>query len=331
MNISNSGAVVDRKPTKVSFKRMLITGGRGVLGTGFEMVRAQHPETEFVLSSSKNCDLTDMSSVLRYVSEIKPDAILHLAALSGGIEYTSQYPATVLRGNVLMAFNILEAARQSNVKKTVMTLSTGMFPNKVSYPIKESYIHDGEPHPSNYSYSFAKRLIEPAIRSYRKEYGMNVIGLIPNGIFGENSNFNYESAIMVPALIRRFYENRKGNDKIVVWGDGSPLREYTYAKDLAEIYLWCLENYNDAQVLNVGSTEEVSVKDIAFMVADSLKIDRSRIEFDITKPAGQLRKPTDNSIFVGLSHFTYTPFREGLKKTIDWLCENYDNKLKIRL
>lgn len=315
------------KPVKT--RRVLVTGANGVLGTGFELAAGEFPAVEFVFSGSKICDLTRLDEVRKHFDDVKPHAVVHLAAKSGGIELLTGFPATVLRDNLLMNLNVLEAARIGKIEKTVMTLSTGMYPDKVSYPIKEEFIHDGEPHPSVYSYAYAKRIVEPSVRAYRKEFGLDVIGLVPNGIFGENSNFKHGEATMLPSLIRRFYENREGDAPLTVWGDGSPLREYTYARDLARAYMWCVDNYSDAQILHVGTTEEVSVREVALSIAEELGIDAGRIEFDATKPAGQFRKGTDNSKFVNLSGFTYTPFREGLRRTVRWFRENYPGKVRL--
>ena len=133
---------------------------------------------------------------------------------------------------------------------------------------------------------------------------------------------------MVPALIRRFYDQRNTGEKITIWGDGSPSREYTYAKDLARIYMWALKDYDHAQILNIGTTEENSVRDIAFMIAEAMGVDPARIVFDTTKPAGILRKSTDNSRFIALSNFQYTPFREGLEKTIQWFSDFIADPIK---
>ena len=140
-------------------------------------------DSEFVFNIVR-CDLRNTGATLDIVAKYKPDAILHLAAVSGGVGLSIKYPAGILRDNVLMTFSILEAARKFNVKKTIMTLSTGMYPPNAPLPLKEEYIHNGYPHDSNYSYSFAKRIIDPAIKAYRDEYKLNVIGLIPAGIFG---------------------------------------------------------------------------------------------------------------------------------------------------
>jgi GDP-L-fucose synthase len=314
------------------FKKILVTGSSAVTGTGVKAVKDQYPASEFVFATSRDCDLTDASATLNYCDRVQPDAILHLAAVSGGIGLSLKHQASMLRSNVLLTFSILEAARKLGVAKTLMTLTTGMYPPDAPLPLTEASIHNGQPHVSNYGSSFAKRLIEPAIRGYREEYGLPVIGVIPNGIFGENDNFNYEDAPMLPALIRRFYENRFTSDSIIIWGDGTPLREYTYSRDVARAFLWCLHHYDDAQVLNTGTVEEFSIRDIAYMIADIMGVDRARIVFDTTKPNGVFRKNTDNSRFVAMSSFQYTPFREALERTIRWFADAYEaNPSRIRL
>ncbi len=313
------------------YRKILVTGGSGLLGSGIRAIIGEYPDSEFVFAGSRDCNLTRSDETLDFVGNCCPDAIIHTAALAGGIQYSKKYPATLLRDNVLMNFNVLEAARVKGVQKTIMTLSTGMYPANAPDPIKEEYIHDGPPHESNYGYSFAKRLLEPSIRAYRTEYGTNVIGLVSNGIFGEHANFRPEESVMVAALIRRFYEARNSNERIVIWGDGSPLREYTYSKDMARAFMWCLDHYNDAQILHVGSTEEHSVRETAYMIAAIVGIDPGRIVFDTSKAAGIAKKSTDNSRFLKLSGFQYTPFRVGLENTIRWFSENFGIPGRVRL
>lgn len=312
-------------------KRILVTGATGLLGHAVLALAPEHPGTEFVGIGSKDCDLNRIDGTVEFVRRLGPDAIVHTAALAGGIQYSMGHPATLLRDNVLQNLAVLEAARLAGVKKTILTLSTGMYAADAPIPIREEYIHDGAPHESNYSYAFAKRLIEPSIRAYRTEYGLSVIGLVSNGIFGEFANFRPAEAVMVASLIRRFVEARDGSEPIVIWGDGSPLREYTYSRDMARAFLWCLEHYDDAQIMHVGSTEEHSVRDTAFLIAELLGIDPTRLTFDTSKPAGILRKGTDNSRFVNASGFTYTPFRDGLERTIKWYLDNKDIPGRVRL
>jgi GDP-L-fucose synthase len=310
----------------MSKSKVIVTGSSGVLGAGLANIAHLYEDRyDFLFSNSKICDLRNAEDTLRFIEEEAPDGIIHLAALSGGIGLSMKHHATMLRDINYMTFSLLEAARKCHVKKTIMTLTTGMYPPNAPLPLSEDCMHDGPPHDSNYGSSFAKRLIDPAIRAYREEYDLNVVGLIPNGIFGENDNFDYKESTMVAALIRRFWEAREGNDEIVVWGNGKPLREYTYSQDLAKIYMWVLENYNDPQCLNIGSVEENSVGEIAFMVADCMGIDRARIVFDTSKPEGVFKKSTDNSRFVKLSGFKYTPFREALEKSVKWFIQEYEN------
>lgn len=313
------------------YRKILVTGGTGLLGNGIRVIAAEHPEREFVFAGSTDCNLTRLEETLDFVESCHPEAIVHTAALAGGVQYSRRQPATLLRDNVMMNINVLEAARLKGVGKTIMTLSTGMYPETAQNPIREEYIHDGPPHESNYGYSFAKRLIEPSIRAYRTEYGINVIGLISNGIFGENANYRPDESVMVAALIRRFFEARNSNEKIVIWGDGSPLREYTYSKDMARAFMWCLDHYDGAQILHVGSIEEHSVRETAYMIAEIMDIDPGRIIFDVSKPSGIAKKSTDNSRFRNLSGFQYTPFRTGLEHTIRWFCENYYKPGEVRL
>lgn len=313
------------------YRKILVTGGSGLLGTALNAISGEYPGREFMFFDSSQCDLTRPEEAIRFIGGHKPDAILHFAAVSGGVEFSIKHPATLLRDNVFMNLNVLEAARLHGVRKTIMTLSSGMYPASAPNPLVEDLIHDGAPHPSNYSYAYAKRLIDPSIKAYRTEYALNVIGLISNGIFGESANYSPGQSVMLTALIRRFFENRDNSEKIIIWGDGSPLREYTYSQDLARAFMWCLDNYDEVQVLNVGSTEEHSVRDIAFMIADALGVDRERLEFDASKPAGAHRKSTDNSRFVRLSGFRYTPFRVGLERTVRWFCDNYSRPGKVRL
>ncbi|MDO8505603.1 MAG: NAD-dependent epimerase/dehydratase family protein [bacterium] len=317
--------------SEILYKKILVTGSTCTIGGALQEIQSEYPERTFLFVSSKDCNLARLDEVSSCLKRTSPDAILHFAAVSGGIELSMNHPATLLRDNVLMNMNVMEAARMLCIKKTVMTLSTGMYPSDAPNPLKEEYMHNGYPHPSTYSYAFAKRLVDPMIKAYRKEYGMNVIGLIPNAIVGGRSNFSYSAATMVPALIRRFYENREGSEKLLVWGDGSPLREITYGDDIVRAFMWCLDNYNEEQVLNIGSTEEMSVKEVAYIIADIFKIDRSRIVFDATKPSGVLRKSTDNNKFIKLSNFSYTSIRETLQKTIDYFCAHYPDPKKLRL
>lgn len=305
-------------------QRVLVTGSSGVLGYALHGILGEYPEREFVFSTRADCDLRDFRATAEYVRQVKPDAILHLAAVTGGVVLSRRHPAALLRDNVLVTLSVLEAARELPIRKLVMALSSGMYPPDAPLPIKEEYIHLGPAHESNYSYAYAKRLIEPAVRAYRQEFDLSVIGLVPNGIFGENDKFAYDVATMPAALMRRFCEAGNSGEPIVVWGDGSPLRELTYSQDMARAFMWALDHYDEPNILNVGTSEEVSVKDVALAIAECLGLDQRRIVFDTSKPGGVFRKTSDTSKFRALSKLGFTPFRVGLKRTLDWLQEHLE-------
>lgn len=294
-------------------RRILVTGATGAIGNALARISdAEYPDREFIFAGSKDCDLTDADAAFAYVSSAHPDAIIHLAARAGGVVVNKEHPATLLRDNVRMGLNILEAARAGGVRKTVMALSSGTYPKAAPLPLNESALHDGYPDESNYGYAFAKRLTDPMIRAYRSEFGMDVVGLLPNNTIGEASSFREADSGVVPALIRRFYENKDGDSPLVVWGDGTPVREISDAKDMARLFMWALDSYDDAQVLNIGTTEELSVREIAYTIADAFGIDRARITFDDTKPPGPPRKNTDDARLRALTRFAYTPARETI-------------------
>ena len=158
-----------------------------------------------------------------------------------------------------------------------------------------------------------------------------MIGVVPDAILGPRSSFNPSISTAIPALIRRFYENREGAKPLIVWGDGSPLRQVTSGEDVGRACMWCIDNYSDFQILNIGTMEEISIKNAAHHIAKCMGIDSRRVVFDTTKPAGQHRKATDNSKFVALSHFSYAPIRETIKKTTEYFMKYYPDTNKLRL
>ncbi len=316
-----------------AYKRILVTGGSAVAGDGLKSVvaKGEYPGREFIFPTSKECNLLDAEATKKFVADWKPDAIIHFAAISGGIQLTIDHPASVLRDNVVLNFNVIEAARLAGVKKLLMTLSAAMYPLEAPVPMKEEWIHKGYPHETNYSYAFAKRLMDPMARAYKKEFGMNVVGIIPGGIIGPRNNFDPKFSTAIPGMIKRFYEDREGNDPLIIWGDGTPVRQFTSAEDIGRIAMWFIDNYNDPQPLNISTMEETSIKDAAYMVAEFLKLDPKRIAFDTSKPSGTPRQSIDSSKFIALSGFKYAPSREAIKQTVEYFAANYPDAKKLRL
>ena len=224
--------------------------------------------------------------------------------------------------------NVIESSRKAGVKNLVAFLSTCVFPDNVNYPLTVDQVHLGEPHESNYPYAYAKRMADVQIRAYREQYGINYTSIIPSNIYGPNDNFNLDHGHVMPMLIHKLYLAKKNKTDFTVWGSGKPLREFIYSKDIAKIAEWALYNYEGTDPLIVSGDEEVSIKDLVGMLVDEFKF-KGKVIFDQTKPDGQHRKPSDNSLIKKLlPDFEYTPFEQGIKETVNWFKENYESARK---
>lgn len=311
-------------------KKIIIFGSGGVLGFSFRdkiFIKKYSNKFKFIFSTSKNVDLRNQKKTINYIKNIRPYAILHLAGSGGGIGRSINKHASILRDNVYMIFNVLEGARLAKTKKIILTMSTGMYPKNAKIPLNEKDIHNGEPVEYNYGNSFGKRIAEPAIRAYGDEYNLKIIGVIVSGICGEGDNFNYQEANMLPAMIRKIIEAKKKNlKKVEVWGTGKPIREYTYSKDLRDIYMWILENYNSSRSFNVSSVEEKSIYNLVKIICKIVDYDFKKIFFNTKKPDGIFRKTPSTKIFRSIVDFKFTKLEESLQNIINWyLCSKKIN------
>ena len=300
-------------------KKVLITGGYGMVGSAMESQ---------IKLSRETCDLTNPRQTNKLFRLIKPDGVIHCAGKVGGIGGNSNYKGEYFYDNLMINTNVIEAARKSGVKNLVAFLSTCVFPDKVKYPLTVDQIQLGEPHESNYPYAYAKRMADVQIRAYREQYGINYTSIIPSNIYGPNDNFSLEHGHVMPMLIHKLYLAKKNKTDFTVWGSGKPLREFIYSKDIAKIAEWTLFNYKGTDPLIISGDEEISIKDLVELLVDEFKF-KGKVIFDKTKPDGQLRKPSDNSkIKELLPDFEYTPFEQGIKETVNWFIENYDEARK---
>ena len=308
----------------MSKPKLLITGSRGVLGNSFRRNLALFSDFEVHFTSGRECNLANQSECNDLFEKVRPDYVFHIAAKSGGIGLSSKFQASHLHDNALMAFNIAENCVEFGIKKCIFTLSVGMYPAEANLPIVETSNLTGPPHNSNFGYAYAKAIIEPLISTYREQHDINFIGLVPNGIFGPEDNFHPEHSPMLPSLIRKAFLAKKNVTKIDVWGDGSPLRQYTYADDYVKIYKWALEKYDSEKILNVGTSEEKSILEIAKLICKFSGLLESDINFLTDKPKGIHRRPMSNQRFIELSNFEYTTLSEGIEKTCRWYNSNAD-------
>lgn len=302
-------------------EEILITGGSGMVGNAFKRII---PNAVYI--SSNDYDLRSHFETGRMFAVYKPKYVIHLAAKVGGIKANMENLGDFYTDNILINTNVLESAKIFNVKKVVSLLSTCVYPNDVQYPLTEKQIHNGPPHQSNYAYAYAKRMLDIQSRAYREQHGCNFITAVPNNLFGENDNYDLNDSHVIPAMMHKMHLAKQKDESVVLWGNGSPLREFTYSLDLANILLFLLEHYSDPEPINVGNTGEYSIMEIAQLIAAYIDFN-GPIVWDSTKPSGQLRKPSDNSklLSLGWRPEMYTDFKVALLAATDWFSINYSN------
>jgi len=302
--------------------RILVTGGSGMVGSAFKSVDTDH---ELILVGSKDYNLKNETHVRKMIKTTRPDSIIHLAAKVGGIKGNMSYMSDFFYDNIKINTNVLNESRKFGIKKVLSLLSTCVYPGNPSYPLTEDQIHNGEPHESNFGYAYAKRMLEVQSRAIRKQYGLKYITAIPNNIYGENDNFDLENGHVLPAIIRKVYEAKLTGSSPVFWGSGRPLREFTYSYDIATALINLAENYEDVSPVNIGKTGEISILSVVEKICNILEFE-GKVTWDIEKPEGQYRKPSDNNLFLNIyPNFKYTDINEGLQKTCNWFLNHYPN------
>lgn len=311
---------------------VMVTGGSGLVGMGIKMFIEQNAEEneEWIFLSSKDGDLRVRSDTEAIFEKFKPTHVIHLAAKVGGLFANMAQKVEFFRENILINDNIMECCRIFKVKKLVSMLSTCIFPDKTSYPIDETMLHDGPPHPSNEGYAYAKRLIDTMNRAYAEEYDCNFTSIIPTNIFGPHDNFSIENGHVIPGLIHKCYLAKKNNTDFTIWGSGTPLRQFIYSLDLAELSVWVMRNYHEPEpiTLSVDETAEVSIKDVALAVAKAMEFE-GEVVFDTSKADGQFKKTACNKkLRKHLPDYKFTSMEDGIKKSVDWFVENYETARK---
>jgi GDP-L-fucose synthase len=299
-------------------KKLLVTGGNGLVGSSITSD----------VKIGKEYDLRNIEETDKMFEYHKPTHVIHCAGKVGGLSANMNYKGEFFYDNIMINTNVIESARKNNVKKLVSFLSTCVFPDNIEYPITEKKIHLGAPHFSNYPYAYAKRMADIQIRAYREQYGLEYVSVIPTNIYGPNDNFSLESGHVIPMLLHKMYNAQRDNTDFVVWGSGTPLREFIYSKDIAKLSEWALDNYNESEPIIFSNSNEISIKDLVDLLVNEFNF-KGKVIFDKTKPDGQFRKPSDNSKLKSyLPNFEFTPIEEGLKETINWFIENYDKTRK---
>src|SRR5713101_1638628 len=297
--------------------RVLVTGGSGFLGKHVLDVLAQRGYQNVLAPKHAEYDLTRADQVAACVRDLHPDAIVHLAAVVGGIGANRARPGEFFYQNLVMGAELMEQARLAGVHKLVALGTICAYPKYTPVPFREDDLWDGYPEETNAPYGLAKKMLLVQSQAYRQQYGYNSIFLLPVNLYGPGDNFDPESSHVIPALIKKCVDAKtRGDDAIEVWGDGSPTREFLYVEDAAEGILLAAEHYNDSQPVNLGSGKEVSIEALVEMIARLTGFE-GRIVWDTTRPNGQPRRSLDTSRANRVFGFkAQVGFEEGLRQTI---------------
>ncbi len=302
--------------------RTVVTGGAGFLGSHLVELLEADGQTVHVVRKA-DCDLTDPQDVARLFEEVRPERVFHLAAEVGGIGANRDNPGRYWYANLMMGVNILEQARIHGTDKVTMVGTICSYPKFAPIPFREDSLWDGYPEETNAPYGEAKKALLVGAQSYREQYGLNAIVLLPVNLYGPRDNFDLHSSHVIPALIRKMIEaQERGEDSVTLWGDGSPTREFLYVEDCARGLLMADKGYNDADPVNLGTGFEISIKDLAETIAAATGF-TGEIIWDTDKPNGQPRRQLDVSRARERFGFeAEVSFPEGLARTVEWFRAN---------
>ena len=300
-------------------RRVLVTGGGGFLGGALvEAVRRRRPGA-VLAPRAADLDLLERDAIRAFLTREKPDLVIHAAAVVGGIGANRAHPGRFFFENALMGIQLIEEARRAGVAKFVCLGTICAYPKFTPVPFREDDLWNGYPEETNAPYGLAKKMLLVQLQAYRREYGFDGIYLLPVNLYGPRDNFDLETSHVIPAMIRKFLEAKAaGAQEVVLWGDGSPTREFLYVDDAAEGIVRATEAYDGAEPVNLGSGEEISIRDLAVLVARGTGY-AGTIRWDTTKPNGQPRRKLDVTRAEKLFGWrAKTGLAEGLKRTIEW-------------
>ena len=303
--------------------RVVVTGGAGFLGSF--VVEALHARgcREISVPRSRDYDLRESDDIARLYDRTRPQVVVHLAAVVGGIGANRANPGRFFYDNAIMGLQLMEYARRLGVEKFIAVGTVCAYPKVTPVPFKEEDLWNGYPEDTNAPYGLAKKMLLVQAQAYRAQYGFNAIHLLPVNLYGPRDNVDLESSHVIPAMIRKFLAAKeRGEPSVVLWGDGSPTREFLHVEDAAEAIALATERYDGSEPVNLGSGEEISIRELAELIAAEVGF-RGEIVWDTTQPNGQPRRRLDVSRAERLFGFRAKhPFRDGVRQTVDWFVEH---------
>lgn len=305
--------------------RIYVAGHRGLVGSAIVRMLTAHGYSKILTADHSTLDLTDNKMVSAFFDTEKPEYVFMAAARVGGILANSTYPVEFLRDNLLMQTHVIESSYRHKVRKFQFLGSSCIYPKHAPQPIREEALMSGPLEPTNEWYAIAKIAGIKLCQAYRRQYGFNTISLMPVNLYGPGDNFDLETAHVLPALIRKFHEAKMhGKPKVIIWGSGTPRREFLYVDDLAEAALFFMEHYSAEDILNVGIGKDVPIRELADMICEIVGFEGS-IALDKSKPDGVSGKLLDISRTASLGWEAKTSLWEGIEATYKWFLENKEN------
>lgn len=306
-------------------EKIFLAGHKGMVGSAIVRKLNELGYQNIITRSSEELDLRRQSDVEFFFKTEKPDYVFLAAAKVGGIYANNTYPAEFIYDNLMIETNIIHSSYIYNVKKLLFLGSSCIYPKMCPQPIKEEYLLTGPLEPTNEAYAVAKISGIELCKFYRRQYGCNFISAMPTNLYGINDNFDLNNSHVLPALIRKFHEAKLNNQQeVVMWGTGTPRREFLYVDDLADACVFLMSSYSEEMHVNIGSGEDIQILDLAKMVKEIVGYE-GEIVNDLTKPDGTPRKLLDVSLLKSLGWEYKTELREGIEKTYSWFCEQKEN------
>jgi GDP-L-fucose synthase len=295
--------------------RIYIAGITGMVGSAIFRKLKELGYTNIISLPRRNLDLTNQNQVNKFFERYKPEYVFLCAAKVGGIKANSDFKGDFIYDNIMIQSNIINSAKQSGVKKLLFLGSSCIYPKFCEQPIKEEYLLTGELEPTNDAYAIAKIAGIKMCQSFNQQYGTNFISVMPTNLYGYNDNYDLNNSHVLPAMIRKFHEAKiNDNPHVEIWGDGTPMREFLFVDDLAEACLHLMDNYNDSEIVNIGTGEDITIKDLAYLVKEVVRFN-GNILFNSQMPNGTPRKLLDVSKLTELGWQYKTNLKEGIQKT----------------
>lgn len=306
--------------------KIYVAGHNGLVGSAIIRELESQGYSNIAYLSSKVLDLRNENSVKDYFSFCKPQYVFLAAAKVGGINHNNTRPAEFIYDNLQIQNNVIHQSYRHGVKKLLFLGSSCIYPKFAQQPIKEEYLLSGGLEPTNEAYSVAKIAGIEMCKMYKRQYGFNAVSAMPTNLYGVNDNFDLSSSHVIPAMIRKFVEARRlGNNEVILWGDGTPMREFLHVDDLARACVFLMNNYDDEMHINIGSNDEYSISELANMISTIVGFSGS-IWWDSSYPNGTPRKKLDNTRISKLGWSPEISLYDGLRKTIEWFERTVENE-----